>query len=168
MKDRDLEAASSLRRLRGRTDVSSELAELASEARVSAGTGYCECGVAEMFATKAVRKALCLSTILGALQRMAGLSAIVAYTSGTLPPSFSALSADQYVMLMGGILLCGSVAPLFLMDRLGRRPLLFLSCTAIFWAMLLSGAYYHIRGSESSLPGWDWIPAMSVMVYALG
>ncbi|KAK3929940.1 Facilitated trehalose transporter Tret1 [Frankliniella fusca] len=124
-------ARRALQRLRGRADVSAELApmEEALAGELGAlGGGDLHCGCAGMVRTSGARRALLIAVVVGALQRLSGFSAVIAYTSTTLPRSLQSLGP----VIIGGVLVVASLAPLVLMDRLGRRPLLILSSLVVF------------------------------------
>ena len=99
------------------------------------------CGCGDMVRTRGARKALAISVVVGGLQRLAGLSAVIAYTSTTLPKEQAYLGS----LLIGAVLFLASFGPLFLMDRLGRRPLLLLSSIVVAVTMTSNGLFYHFK-----------------------
>lgn len=103
-----------------------------------------QCGCWSMVATKGARKAMVIAVVIGALQRLSGLSAIIAYTSTTLPKSLQTLGP----VLIGAVLFLASFGPLVLMDRLGRRPLLIMSSIVVAASMVSNGIYFQFLDGE--------------------
>lgn len=99
-----------------------------------------------MVRTRGARRALAVAVVVGALQRLAGLSAVIAYTSTTLPADLRALGP----VLVSSVLLLASFGPLLLMDRLGRRPLLIASSAVVAASMASNGLYYHFFPTPAS------------------
>lgn len=101
------------------------------------------------------------------LQRLSGLSAVIAYTSTTLPENL----ANFGPAIIGAVLFVASFAPLLLMDRLGRRPLLILSSIVVAASMTSNGLYFHFF-PESEAAAADgssltWVPLLGLVVYAV-
>ncbi|XP_052123000.1 facilitated trehalose transporter Tret1-2 homolog isoform X1 [Frankliniella occidentalis] len=161
-------ARQSLQRLRGRDDVAGELVPLEESMRADLALGSdLQCGCVGMVRTGGARKALLIAVVVGALQRLSGLSAVIAYTSTTLPENL----ANFGPAIIGAVLFVASFAPLLLMDRLGRRPLLILSSIVVAASMTSNGLYFHFF-PESEAAAADgssltWVPLLGLVVYAV-
>lgn len=173
-------AKQALQRLRGRDDVSAELVPLEEALRADLALGSdTQCGCWSMVGTRGARKALAIAVAIGALQRLSGLSAIIAYTSTTLPKKLETLGP----VLIGAVLFVASFGPLVLMDRLGRRPLLIMSSVVVAASMASNGVYYQFLdgdagggnatstdaglGGEGESWGLTWVPLLGLMAYAV-
>lgn len=178
-------AKQALQRLRGREDVADELVPLEEALRADLALGSdTQCGCWGMVATTGARKALAIAVVIGALQRLSGLSAIIAYTSTTLPKNLETLGP----VLIGAVLFLASFGPLVLMDRLGRRPLLIMSSIVVAASMVSNGIYYQFLddsagggnagnatatapGAPNATAGEElgltWVPLLGLMVYAV-
>ena len=62
---------------------------------------------------------------------MNGLPAIVSYATQTFAMG-SSVSSDELTILMGGVLLVSTFIGAFIVDHIGRRPLLIMSAAGSF------------------------------------
>ncbi|KAJ1525744.1 hypothetical protein ONE63_008952 [Megalurothrips usitatus] len=157
-----------LQRLRGKEDVAAELVPLeeALSADLALGSDT-QLGCGNMLRTRGARRALFISVVVGALQRLSGLSAVIAYTSSTLPKDMAELGP----MLIGAVLFLASFGPLVLMDRLGRRPLLILSSIVVAASMASNGFYFQFVGAlcpaAAESGNLSWVPLLGLVAYAV-
>jgi MFS transporter, SP family, galactose:H+ symporter len=127
-------ARASLRRLRASGDVDAELDEMVRTAQANAGrkTGY------RALLEPAIRPALIVAVGLFFLQQLSGINAVIYYA----PQIFSHAGFDSANTQMlatvgvGTVNLLTTVLAMFLIDRIGRRPLLILGFAGTSAAML--------------------------------
>jgi|FEC22Drversion2_1045045.scaffolds.fasta_scaffold00159_52 MFS transporter, SP family, galactose:H+ symporter len=134
------EAKASLARLRGeRWDLQGELAEMADAAHADAGrrTGFAA------LLEPAIRPALIVAMALYFLQQLSGINAVI-YYAPTIFDQAGYDSATKQILAtvgVGTVNFATTVLALFLIDRLGRRPLLivgFAGCAATMLVIALA------------------------------
>lgn len=136
LKGRADQARASLRRLRGaRWDVDGELQEMAATARAEADrrVGY------SALLEPHIRPAVIVTVGLFFLQQLSGINAVIYYA----PEIFDHAgfgSADTRILAtigIGTVNVATTILAMFLIDRLGRRPLLVLGFTGAATTMLI-------------------------------
>ncbi|XP_073999738.1 facilitated trehalose transporter Tret1-like isoform X2 [Rhodnius prolixus] len=119
--------------------------------------------------TKGNRRALLIVEALATMQRMSGISALMAYSSITLPePGAGRLSPNDCVIVMGLVwVVCVFIATIFV-DSVGRKPLLFLSSIGCSIAMLFASLWFLLNDNTSiNVTDYYWIPFASFLLYGL-
>jgi SP family galactose:H+ symporter-like MFS transporter len=166
LKGRAAEARASLRRLRDRHwDVDRELADMAEAARADAGRrgGY------RALLEPMIRPALIVAMVLYFLQQLSGINAVIYYA----PVIFDRAGFDSSTQQMlatvgvGTVNFAATVVALFLIDRVGRRPLLVAGFTGCALAMLVI-ALAVVRPDD--LPPWIVIAMLLLYIasFAIG
>jgi sugar porter (SP) family MFS transporter len=130
------EARSSLRRLRATGwDVDGELGEMVRTAEANAGrkTGY------RALLEPAIRPALIVAVGLFFLQQLSGINAVIYYAPQIfLQAGFDNANTQMLATVgVGTVNLLTTVLAMFLIDRIGRRPLLILGFAGTSAAMLV-------------------------------
>lgn len=101
----------------------------------------------DLVSTPANRRALLIVEMAAILQRMSGISVIMAYASTAIPQTPSLTSNDCAIILCFVWIVFGVVSTL-LVDRLGRRPLLAVSCAGCGIATGLLAAWFYLQANE--------------------
>lgn len=95
--------------------------------------------------TRRALPALLVAVILAALQQFAGINTILYYAPTIMGQAgLSASNAIYYSVFIGAINVAVTVLSLYLVDRLGRRPLLLASLTGMGIAIGLVGAAFAV------------------------
>lgn len=123
----------------------------------------------DLVATKGNRRALIIVQALAVIQRMSGISALMAYTSTTLPPrGAGALDPNDCVIVMGTVWVASVFIATFLVDTLGRRPLLLMSTIGCGLAMFLAGLWFFLDSNTSlDVSEFYWVPFASFLLYGV-
>ncbi|BET03142.1 facilitated trehalose transporter Tret1-like [Nesidiocoris tenuis] len=123
----------------------------------------------DLFATPGNRKGLLIVQMLALIQRMSGISALMAYTSTTLPQrDVGFLSVNDCVLVMGGIWVVSVFIATYLVDKLGRKPLLLISCLGCTLAMFSAGLWFYLDSKTTiDVSNCHWIPFASFVVYGI-
>src|ERR1700733_5090551 len=153
------EAETVLRRLRGSTDVTLELStlrrDLATENRTLAS--------ARELLSPRLRRPLIIGVGLAMFQQITGINTVI-YFAPTIFQSAGLSSAATSILAtagVGAVNVIMTIVSIRLIDRLGRRQLLFWSLGGMAVALLvLSGAFYV--GTSGQLA---WIAVLSVAAY---
>ncbi|KAK9505686.1 hypothetical protein O3M35_009679 [Rhynocoris fuscipes] len=115
----------------------------------------------ELFSSK-YRTKLLVVVMVAVAQRFTGMSAVVAYASTTFSSSKGGLNADEYTILFGAIVFVFTFVSAALIDRLGRRPLILLSCIGCAIAHFITCIYFYMN-----LSGVDWLPFVTITIFSV-
>lgn len=129
--------------------------------------------VRDLFGDPCSRKAFLIVQIVAAADVLSGMTTVLAYASSTFAHADNekTLTPDQFTMLLGVLIFCTTFLTGFLVDKLGRRPLLLFSCFGCGAFELLTGVYYYRRwGSVESLGAWIPFTAIGsfAVIYSIG
>jgi len=137
---RDAEALGTLTRLNGPATAAAEVTEI--QAALAD-----EQGAAASLAQPRLRRPLRIAVVLAVLQQITGINTILYYGSiiFTEHSGQSAASAIGANALIGGINFAGTVLALFVIDRVGRKPLLLFASAGMALALgaLVVGLQLH-------------------------
>ncbi|KAF6214735.1 hypothetical protein GE061_009478 [Apolygus lucorum] len=103
------------------------------------------------------------------------IGVLVSYTLGKVleyKESGSIFSPDDSSILIAGLTLVASLVSLLLIDRVGRRPLLYLAFIGGIISLTVLSVYLYVQDKGANVTNLGWIPlsslAVSVIVYSLG
>lgn len=163
-KKKEEEASKSLEWLRGHKDINPELLKIdAAVVKASENKGTLK----ELF-TKGNRMALIIVLGLGMCQQLCGSQAVVAYSTQLFKEVGSGLDASVAAIIMGVVQLITAGFSSYIVDSLGRRPLLLLSTTGASICNIIVAVYFFLKdkqGIETS--GISWIPILAIMVFII-
>lgn len=161
-KKKEEEATKSLEWLRGHKDVKEELLKIdAAVIKANANKGTLK----ELF-TKGNRMALIIVLGLGAAQQLCGSQAVVAYSTQLFEEVGSGLDAKIAAIIMGVVQLITAGFSSYIVDSLGRRPLLLLSTTGAAICNIIVGVYFFLKDKQGiDTTGISWLPILAIMIF---
>jgi len=130
--------------------------------------------MSDLFGSRCGRRAFLIVQIVAAADVLSGMTTVLAYASSTFAHADTehTLSPDQFTMLLGALIFCTTFVTGYLVDKLGRRPLLLFSCFGCGAFELATGAYYYKRWVGAYAPGGAWVPFAAIgsfaVVYSIG
>lgn len=129
--------------------------------------------VRDLFGSRCSRKSFLVVQIVAAADVLSGMTTVLAYASSTFAHADTehTLSPDQFTMLLGVLIFCTTFVTGYLVDKLGRRPLLLFSCFGCGAFELVTGLYYYRQwGSVASLGAWIPFTAIGsfAVIYSIG
>ncbi|XP_065165832.1 uncharacterized protein [Atheta coriaria] len=172
MKGRVDDARSSLQWLRNTsaTYVEEELIQLTSDVqRQMSETGR----YYDLIKISSNRKACLIGILIRASQQFSGISAFSYYSQTIFIESGSDLSPSMSAIVFTGILFICTFFASFVLDYLGRRKAMLISCTGCTLVLFIQAAFFYIQDeTEIIMEGFKVFPLISmvtyVLVYAIG
>lgn len=121
----------------------------------------------ELFGNSMYRQSLMIVLVLAVVQRLSGMSAVVAYASFIFPTTIGGLSSTGYTVVFGVITLMFTFVSAALIDRSGRRILTIISCLGSFVVELMTATYFYLTlHSIISSNHITWVPCATISLYA--
>lgn len=122
----------------------------------------------EVVATSTDRKALYILLFVGCLRVSCGVITVVSYaTEIFLETSKLAISASDCTILLGMVLVLGSSTSFFIIDSVGRRPLLITSCVISSVCLCTVSVFYYLQQETSvDVSSYSLVPPVAILVFA--
>lgn len=153
------QARAMLVRIRGTTDVSAELQEIERSL-----TGAVERGRLSDLLAPSIRPALLVGIGLAVFQQITGINTVI-YYAPLIIQSAGISSASGAILATAGIGVVNvlmTIVAMWLIDRVGRRPLLLVGIAGMAITLGLLGLAFHMSEKSVSLV---WLAVISMMVY---
>lgn len=99
-------------------------------------------------------------------QRFTGMSAIVAYAATNFV-STGTLTSDEYTIIFGALVFVFTFVSASLIDNIGRRPLILLSCFGCAATHFVTGTYFYLGAKTVQILPFLMISLFSI-IYSLG
>lgn len=161
-KNRRAEAEACLIRLRGHTNVQSELntmEEAVKKAQENTGT------FRELFYKRGNRRALIIIIGLTSIQILCGSQSIIAYSETIFKKIDSGLEPSHISIIFGIVQLIAAGLSASVVDLVGRRPLLLISVCGTAICNFLVGLYFFLERQGVDIQSLSWMPILAIMVF---
>lgn len=159
-------ARNSLQWLRGKdADVSEEFQSMVSAQRVDEKGS--SSNITDLF-TKPNLKPLLISLGLMFFQQMSGINAVIFYTTEIFDMAGSTIDKNLCTIIVGVVNFVSTFIATLLIDRLGRKVLLYVSSISMVVTLGSLGSYFYLRSIGVPVLEYGWVPLASFMVYVLG
>jgi SP family galactose:H+ symporter-like MFS transporter len=146
-KSRIDEARQALKRLRSPEEVDPEVADIQQNTGKTSGDWK-----TELF-QPALRMPLIIGIGLALFQQLSGINTVIYYAPTIFKfAGFQSAGASILAAVgLGVVMLCSHVAAIFLLDRVGRRPLLLVGIAGQIVGLAALGAAFHFKQLSSSI-----------------
>uniref|UniRef100_A0A1B6LXL9 Major facilitator superfamily (MFS) profile domain-containing protein n=1 Tax=Graphocephala atropunctata TaxID=36148 RepID=A0A1B6LXL9_9HEMI len=121
----------------------------------------------DLISTPGHRKAMAIVMVLSAFQRFGGISCMLAYTIVTLPKTGGYFPSDIYMIIFGIVMVIGNFIGTPLVDRVGRKPLLIVSCGSCAVLTGIATIFYIAAGPENNTENYNWVPFFCFVAYGM-
>uniref|UniRef100_A0A1B6C5D7 Major facilitator superfamily (MFS) profile domain-containing protein n=1 Tax=Clastoptera arizonana TaxID=38151 RepID=A0A1B6C5D7_9HEMI len=123
----------------------------------------------DLIATPADRRALVIIFLIGGTRILSGAMAVMSYSTELFKEAgIKALSPDVLTICLGFAFLFGGLVNAFVVDQVGRRPLIFISCAGSFVSLLTVSVYFYLRKSPSlDVTPYSWVVPLGVIMYCV-
>ncbi|XP_026285299.1 facilitated trehalose transporter Tret1 isoform X2 [Frankliniella occidentalis] len=160
------QARAALQWLRGsKADVSFEMSEIeriAAEAEKNASESS---RFGELF-SRANARPLLITIGLMLFQQMSGINAVIFYAASIFKSAGSTIEENLCTIIIGVVNFFSTFVATVLIDRLGRKVLLYASSVTMTLTLGTLGAFFYARDAGTEWPGW--IPLACLMLYVVG
>ncbi|XP_043273374.1 facilitated trehalose transporter Tret1-like [Venturia canescens] len=162
MKGAREKAAASLMWLRRRSDVEKELSSLEMTV-AQEQKNQNQSRVASIFKVRGNRRAFLIGMGLMTFQLLTGTHAITAYAGVIFEDSGLTGWTSWSLLILGVFELVAGICALFVIDLVGRRPLLIASTFLSALFMLIEGVFFHLKDLEYDTSSFSWVPLVGLV-----
>merc|ERR1712071_186224 len=166
--NREDEARASLQNLRGsHTDITNEFERL--KATVKKSTGASSKIQPRELLKGSVLKPLLLSMGLMLLQQFCGINSIIYFTVFIFDKAGSSIDKNISTIIVGIVQLVATLGSMFLVDRAGRRILLFVSGFGMAVSLAALGSFFYMLElyGEEVRESLGWLPLASLLLFII-
>lgn len=123
----------------------------------------------DLFATSVDTRIFIIVQLVTLTKFMSGIAAVLSYASQTFSAtSVSFLTADQFTIAMGILILLSTLIATLTVDKMGRRPLLLISSVGCAVFELLASVYYYFdEKTDVDLSGFGWVAFATISAYCV-
>ncbi|XP_045773729.1 facilitated trehalose transporter Tret1-like [Maniola jurtina] len=166
-KGRADDARKSLQWLRGKNvDTEKEMRDLMrsqTESDLTKGSNT----LGQLFSKKYL-PAVLISLGLMLFQQLSGINAVIFYASELFIMAGSSLDKDMCSIIIGVVNFVSTFIATAIIDRLGRKMLLYISSISMITTLTVLGSYLYIRDMKVDVSSYGWLPLACLMIYVLG
>ncbi|CAH1985407.1 unnamed protein product [Acanthoscelides obtectus] len=112
-----------------------------------------------------------LAIVLGLMffQQFSGINAVIFYTTRIFKESGSSLNENICTTIVGTVNFISTFIAAVLIDRFGRKVLLYISSVSMLLSLTTLGTYFYLKiETDIDTLQFGWLPLVSFMVYVLG
>lgn len=113
------------------------------------------------------RRAFIITIVLVIMEVFSGCNAIPTYAYEIFRQSGVDASLDTLVLIMAIASMVASIAGVFVVDSLGRRPVLLIGSTAMIICLIANGIFYVLQDNEYDVSGFEYVPFIGVLGYSV-
>lgn len=165
-KNRAEDARKALQWLRGKNiNIEKEMRELTrsqAEADLVRGNQF-----KQLFAVKYV-PAVLISLGLMFFQQLSGINAVIFYASTIFESAGSNIDPKLSSVIIGVVNFISTFIATVLIDRLGRKILLYISSVSMILTLVALGSYYYLQNVGVDVTPYGWLPLACLIIYVLG
>ncbi|KAK9498889.1 hypothetical protein O3M35_003440 [Rhynocoris fuscipes] len=122
----------------------------------------------DLWATPSSRRALLIISLLALFQRSSGISPTLAYSTVIMPKTGGGIDVPSYMIIFSFILVVANYIATPLVDKIGRKPLLIISCVSTAICTFAVSIYYFLeRSTNIDVTSIQWIPYAGVLIFPI-
>ncbi|XP_037042110.1 facilitated trehalose transporter Tret1-2 homolog [Bradysia coprophila] len=109
-------------------------------------------------------RAMLIGPILMAVSQFSGTFTLVSYGATIFEESGSTMNPNLSTIILGCLQIAGTISTYFLIDRIGRKLLLTISCSGAAIGLSVMGIYCYLNKHQSNidLSQYNWIPVVTL------
>ncbi|XP_050447851.1 facilitated trehalose transporter Tret1-like [Cataglyphis hispanica] len=101
-------------------------------------------------------------------QQMSGINAVIFYTVQIFLDAGSTIDENLSTMIIGLVNLIATFIAAVLIDRLGRKVLLYISAVSMIVTLTVLGGYFYAKSLGVNVVVIGWLPLLCLIVYVIG
>lgn len=114
-------------------------------------------------------KPLLISLGLMLLQQMSGINAVIFYTVQIFKDAGSTIDENLCTIIVGIVNFLSTFVATVLIDRLGRKVLLYISNVCMIITLMILGTFFYMKNVlGTDLTNYGWLPLASFVVFVIG
>ncbi|XP_029722410.1 facilitated trehalose transporter Tret1 isoform X1 [Aedes albopictus] len=117
---------------------------------------------------KANLKPLLISLGLMFFQQLSGINAVIFYTVQIFQDAGSTIDENLCTIIVGVVNFIATFIATMLIDRLGRKMLLYISDVAMIITLMTLGGFFYVKNSGQDVSQVGWLPLAAFVIYVLG
>lgn len=165
MKGKEEASLNSLIKLRQASNVTTEFLQIKQDVeRQLSETGRW----IDLIKNSTNRKAMLVCTVVRFMQQFSGISAFALYTQYIFGEAVGSLDRGQSAMIYSGMLAFTNLLGSVVIDLLGRRKAITLSCTGCTFALIGEAVYFYFQNTgDYNLTSFTWVPLVGMCLYVI-
>ncbi|XP_028156027.1 facilitated trehalose transporter Tret1-like isoform X2 [Ostrinia furnacalis] len=165
-KGRAEDARKSLQWLRGKNvNIDKELRDLS---RVQAESDHIRGNAIGQLFTRRYIPAIAISLGLMIFQQFSGINAVIFYAEKIFMMSGSSIDKNLSSIIIGIVNFISTFIATGLIDRLGRKILLYISSVSMIITLVTLGSYCYVKDAGVNVDNFGWLPLACLVIYVLG
>ncbi|XP_054287794.1 facilitated trehalose transporter Tret1-like [Macrosteles quadrilineatus] len=121
----------------------------------------------EAFSTKAAKKGLVICLGLVLIRQFSGMPGIIYYNTKIFHEAGFSLSPNIQTILLGSLNLVFTMVSSTVIDKLGRRPLLFISGAGMATSTFFLGLFFFLKDRNYDLSSIAWLPLVIICIFVI-
>lgn len=113
-------------------------------------------------------KPLSISLGLMFFQQMSGINAVIFYTTSIFKDAGSTIDESLCTIIVGVVNFIAVFIATVLIDRLGRKVLLYISDAAMIITLATLGTFFYLKSSGYNVDNIGWLPLASFVIFVVG
>lgn len=162
MKSKKIQAIKSLQWLRRQNDVNEEYLKIEENVKKADQNK----GNLKQLFSRGNLRSLIVILIVGSSNHFSGALPIVSYASQIFQQIGGGMTPSETAILLGALQLIGSLCSYFIVDRLGRRPLLFISSIGVTVCNFTVATYLYFQ-TWTDVSEISWLAITAIMIHLI-
>jgi facilitated trehalose transporter len=113
-------------------------------------------------------KPLLISLGLMLFQQLSGINAVIFYTVQIFKDAGSTIDGFLCTIIVGVVNFIATFIATILIDRLGRKILLYISASAMIVTLMTLGGFFYYKSLGNDISNIGWLPLAAFVIYVLG
>lgn len=113
-------------------------------------------------------KPLLISLGLMFFQQLSGINAVIFYTVSIFKDAGSTIDENLCTIIVGVVNFIATFIATILIDRLGRKMLLYISDVAMIITLLTLGSFFYYKNNGNDISNIGWLPLGAFVIFVVG
>lgn len=119
--------------------------------------------------TKKYIPAILISLGLMLFQQLSGINAVIFYAASIFKDAGSSIDENLSSVIIGIVNFVSTFIATAIIDRLGRKILLYISSVSMITTLIALGLYFYAKdAAKMDVSDYGWLPLLCLVIYVLG